>query len=98
MHEKNNKMFGGVETKYTKELAAVTLASFALARATAEVLTEMYRDDSDHGDGLTNFGEYESGTVPNDADSDGDGLADGREVVRPPPRRQSRLAHSGIAS
>ena len=50
MHEKKNKAFGGIETKYTKELAAVTLASFALARATAEVLTEMSRDDSDHGD------------------------------------------------
>ena len=50
MHEKKNKTFGGIETKYSKELAAVTLASFALARATAEVLTEMYRDDSDHGD------------------------------------------------
>ncbi len=50
MHEKKNKTFGGIEAKYTKELAAVTLASFALARATAEVLTEMCRDDSDHGD------------------------------------------------
>ena len=50
MHEKKNKTFGGIETKYTKELAAVTLSSFALARATAEVLTEMCCDDSDHGD------------------------------------------------
>ena len=50
MHEKKDKSFGGIETKYVKELAAVTLTSFALARATAEVLGEMHRDDSDHGD------------------------------------------------
>jgi hypothetical protein len=50
MHEKKDKSFGGIETKYVKELAAVTLTSFALTRATAEVLGEMHRDDSDHGD------------------------------------------------
>ena len=40
------------------------------------------------GDGLTNWEEYQLGTDPNEADSDGDGLDDGPEVAgagsRPP--------------
>ncbi len=33
------------------------------------------------GDGLSNAGEFASGTDPNDADSDGDGLMDGPEIA-----------------
>jgi hypothetical protein len=35
-------------------------------------------------DGLSNLGEYQAGTKPNVADSDGDGMPDGYEKYRPP--------------
>jgi alpha-galactosidase len=45
------------------------------------------QDDAD-GDGLTNLQEYQIGTNPKNADTDGDGLSDGAEVAgagsRPP--------------
>ena len=39
------------------------------------------RGDPD-GDGIDNLGEYETGSDPSLADTDGDGLSDGEEVVR----------------
>jgi len=52
MHEKKNglKSYGGIEKKYEQELAQVTFGSISLAMAAGEVLKEMHRDDSDHGD------------------------------------------------
>ncbi|WP_372682051.1 LamG-like jellyroll fold domain-containing protein, partial [Desulfosarcina sp.] len=38
-------------------------------------------DDAD-GDGLSNLGEYENTTDPNNPDTDGDGYSDGREVAQ----------------
>ena len=37
-------------------------------------------EDPDH-DGLTNLQEFQAGTDPNNADTDGDGLTDGQEVL-----------------
>ena len=47
---KKSKNYGGLEAKYVKELASITIASIALSKAAAVVLEEMHRDDSDHGD------------------------------------------------
>ncbi len=37
-------------------------------------------EDLQDNDGLTNLEEFQNGTIPNDADSDNDGLSDGAEV------------------
>jgi len=37
-------------------------------------------EDDPDGDSLTNLGEYQHGTDPNDADSDDDGIGDGEEI------------------
>ena len=50
MKEKKKKEFGGIEIKYEKELASLSLSSFALSQAAAIVVDEMHRDDFDHGD------------------------------------------------
>jgi len=52
MHEKKNgkKSYGGIEKKYEHELAQVMFGSITLVMAAGEVLKELHRDDSDHGD------------------------------------------------
>jgi hypothetical protein len=50
--------------------------------ATLTATREMWLDMDDDGDGLTNRQELEYGTLPDEVDSDGDGLSDFDEIFR----------------
>ncbi len=62
--------------------------TYELAHTTPPSATALNRNDDLEPDGLTNWQEYQLGTNPNIADTDGDGLNDGPEVagagLRPP--------------
>ncbi len=51
MHEKKIlKSYGGISKKYRREMAVLTFGSMSLAMAIDQVMSEMNRDDSDHGE------------------------------------------------
>jgi alpha-galactosidase len=62
--------------------------SYELAHTTPASATALNRDDDLDGDILTNWQEFQAGTLPNNPDTDGDTLMDGPELAgagtRPP--------------
>ena len=55
--------------------------SFELAYTSPASTTSMNPGDDSDSDGLTNLQEFQRGTIPNDADTDNDGLNDGPEIA-----------------